>query len=172
MDTGKHVWVNARPSSTLYCRPVKFIFKKENAELVREEEKAMVEKISNLQNFNLTLDNEKSYTVSYELLFTMMDGSVSNILSNTNATSKCIICGASPKEMNTENVLNKVPNAENYRFGLSTLHCYIRFFECLLHIAYRLPIKSWQVKGNEHKEIVEKNKKKIKQTSKQKWASW
>lgn len=62
--------------------------------------------------------------------------------------------------MNTENVLKKVPNAENYRFGLSTLHCYIRFFECLLHIAYRLPIKSWQVKGNEHKEIVEKNLKK------------
>ncbi|XP_030763922.1 uncharacterized protein LOC115888358 isoform X1 [Sitophilus oryzae] len=62
--------------------------------------------------------------------------------------------------MNLENI-SRPSQIENYRFGLSTLHCWIRFFECLLHIGYRLPIKSWQVKGAENKEIVENNKKKI-----------
>lgn len=90
----------------------------------------------------------------------MLDSSVGNILSGTNATSRCFICGASPKEMNSEAVLNKTFPRENLRFGLSTLHCWIRFFGCLLHIAYRLPIKSWQVKG-ENKQIVENNKKRI-----------
>lgn len=33
----------------------------------------------------------------------------------------------------------------NLKFGLSTLHCWIRFFECLLHLSYRLDFKKWQV---------------------------
>ncbi|KAK4876302.1 hypothetical protein RN001_012724 [Aquatica leii] len=79
----------------------------------------------------------------------MMDGSVSNVLSDTNAASKCIICGATPKDTNTKKVLTKVPHAENYRFGLSTLR------------SYMLPIKSWQVKGTKNKEIINMNKKRI-----------
>ena len=90
-----------------------------------------------------------------------MDGSVSNVLSETNSTMKCIICGATPKDMNSLSVNNRFPNPDNYCFGLSTLHCWIRFFECLLHIGYRLPIKSWQVRGPENKSIVEANKKRI-----------
>ncbi|KAK4873566.1 hypothetical protein RN001_012926 [Aquatica leii] len=88
--------------------------------------------------------------VSYELLFTMMDGSVSIVLSDTNAASKSMICGAIPKDMNTKKVLTRVPHAENYSFGLSTLHCWIR-----------LPIKSWQVKGNKNMEFINMNKKRI-----------
>jgi len=33
-----------------------------------------------------------------------------------------------------------------FKFGLSTLHAWIRFFECLLHISYRLDFKKWQVR--------------------------
>lgn len=32
-------------------------------------------------------------------------------------------------------------------FELSSLHACIRFFECLLHISYKLPLNSWQVRG-------------------------
>lgn len=91
----------------------------------------------------------------------MFDGSVVNVPSETNSTTRCIICGATPKEMNQEAVVQKTPNIDNYRFGLSTLHCWIRFFECLLHIAYRLPLKIWQVKGNENKDTFEHTKKRI-----------
>lgn len=34
---------------------------------------------------------------------------------------------------------------ENFKFGLSVLHAKIRFFECLLHIGYRLELKTWKV---------------------------
>lgn len=36
-------------------------------------------------------------------------------------------------------------NEESLKFGLSTLHAWIRFFECLLHVAYRLEFKTWAV---------------------------
>ncbi|XP_030755994.1 uncharacterized protein LOC115882218 [Sitophilus oryzae] len=160
-NNGKQLWINPRPSSTHYCRPIKFMFKKENATLVRDEENDMNNKINQLCGFKVQTKNGNICQVSFEMLFTMMDGSVSNVLSNTNATSKCIICGASPKDMNSEYVVDRPSKVENYRFGLSTLHCWIRFFECLLHIGYRLPVKTWQIRGNENKEIVENNKKRI-----------
>jgi len=172
MGTQKDVWINPRPSSTLYCRPIKFIFQKETAELVRHEESMMSNTIGQLQTSEIELDNGRKCRVNFEMLFTMLDGSVSNILSNTNSTSKCCICGAKPTEMNTENVVNRPPAEEQYRFGLSTLHCWIRFFECVLHIGYRLPIKKWQVRGNELKEIVEKNKKRIQSEFKAKMGLW
>lgn len=160
IQTKKDIWVNPSPSSILYCRPLKFIFQKENKELVRNEEQKIMEKINSLDQFDIKFNNGQTCSVVYNMLFTMMDGSVSNILSDTNATSKCIICQATPKQMNLENV-DRPSKVENYRFGISTLHCWIRFFECLLHIGYRLPIKTWQVKGTENKKIIEENKKRI-----------
>lgn len=154
------IWSNPRPSSTLYCRPVKFLFMKEHADLVRKEEDVINRSINKLKIYELIHEGE-FLKISYEMLFTMFDGSVSNVLSGTNSAAKCIICGATPKEMNSVAVLNKLPKIENYRFGLSSLHCWIRFFECLLHISYRLEIKSWQVKGEENKKIFEINKKRI-----------
>jgi len=53
------------------------------------------------------------------------------------------ICGCTPTQMNNINKLITFDiNEESMRFGLSTLHAWIRFFECLLHISYRLhPMK-------------------------------
>lgn len=159
-DNGKIIWNNPKSSSTLYCRPIKFIFHKENADLVREEQSEMNKIIDELKVFEYSFCNT-FFKISFQMIFTMFDGSVSNILSETNSTSKCIVCGATPKEMNLDLVLNKPPKTENYRFGLSTLHCWIRFFECLIHIAYRLPFKTWQVKGEENKEKFNAAKKQI-----------
>ena len=52
---------------------------------------------------------------------------------------------------------------EHYGFGLSTLHAWIRFFECMLHISYRLDIKKWQVRSDEDKSRVQKRSEGIKQ---------
>jgi hypothetical protein len=43
-------------------------------------------------------------------------------------------------------------NEEPLRFGLSSLHAWIRCFECLLYISYRLGINTWQVRGQENKD--------------------
>jgi len=44
-----------------------------------------------------------------------------------------------------DSLINYKADCETYRFGLSVLHAHIRLFECLLHISYRLDIKTWQV---------------------------
>jgi hypothetical protein len=46
-----------------------------------------------------------------------------------------------------------------YRFGLSRLHAWIRFFECIIHISYRLDFKKWQVRQPEERELFANRKK-------------
>lgn len=108
----------------------------------------MVDSINQLVPYKLRLENLE-ITITYLLLFTMVDGSICNTLSETNSTQKCFICGASPSEMNFKRVAEKPPRPENYRFGLSTLHLRIRSFECLLHISYNLPFRKWQARGSD-----------------------
>jgi hypothetical protein len=48
----------------------------------------------------------------------------------------------------------------NLKFGLSILHAWIWFFECLLHLSYKIGIKKCQARGDEEKKIVLENKKK------------
>lgn len=98
----------------------------------------------------------------------MIDSSITNILLDTNATAKCYICETMPKEMNKDDITNKPVKQENFRFEISPLHCWIRSFECLLHIAYRLLLKIWQVRGTANKEIFENNKRRIQEKFKNK----
>lgn len=156
-QTGHVIWANPRTSSTFFCRPIKFIFAKETSQLVLEEESKIKNSINNLSDFKIAFE-EKSLCVSYRLLLTMLDGSTINTLSNTNAAQKCFICCASPKEMNLEAVTKKPVKLENFNFGLSSLHSWIRCFECFLHISYRLPLKTWQVRGSVNKEVYENRK--------------
>jgi len=44
-----------------------------------------------------------------------------------------------------DGLINYKADYETFRFGISVLHAHIRFSECLLHISYRLDIKTWQV---------------------------
>lgn len=63
------------PSSTRFCRPIKFLFKKENAENTREE----VTKIeSQIEKLNATdiIHNNSNLKVKHKLIFSMVDGKV------------------------------------------------------------------------------------------------
>lgn len=90
----------------------------------------------------------------------MIDGKVCNALSCASGM-RCYICHATISQMNNiKYVQEKTKNSEMYKFGLSVLHAYIRFFECFLHISYRLEIKSWKVTKN-NKQALEYRKKLI-----------
>ena len=67
---------------------------------------------------------------------------------------RCSMCGM------TWSHFNKLKEAatqqvSNLQYGLSTLHCWIRAFECLLKLSYRLP------DGNVSKEEIEARKKAV-----------
>lgn len=62
------------------------------------------------------------------------------------SSQSCYICGGTPKSFNDiEKIKRRHVNPQYFKFGLSTLHAWIRFFECIIHISYRLPFQCWQV---------------------------
>ncbi|KAK2578835.1 hypothetical protein KPH14_012190 [Odynerus spinipes] len=86
----------------------------------------------------------ESIGVHHKLVMTMIDGKVCNAITQTNSSMRCYICNAKPTEMNDLKLVGtKHVNEEYYKFGLSSLHAWIRSFECFLHIAYNMDFKKW-----------------------------
>lgn len=86
------IWQNPRPSSTAYCRPIKFIFSKETSEFTTTETNKVLEEVSHLLP---TICNvgDSQIIVKHDLLPTMTDGKVCNALTDTRLAQKCYICG-------------------------------------------------------------------------------
>jgi len=69
---------------------------------------------------------------------TMVDGKVINTLTES-SSQKCFICKCNPKNMKNLHLMHNFQiNENNFKFGLSTLHAWIKFLECVLHISYKL----------------------------------
>lgn len=97
--------------------------------------------------------------IKHTMILTMVDGKVCNAASDNTSTMRCYICKQTSKDFNK---LNKTEvNIEALKFGLSILHARIRFFESLLHLSYKIPLKKWQARSDEEKNIVKKTKEKI-----------
>jgi hypothetical protein len=155
------IWKNPRPSSTRFCRPIKMEFVHETENHIREQEALMKTKIRDLEITPVKVEEQWAF-VAHKLLFTMVDGKVCNAVTETKFTQKCYLCGATARNFNDiDKMIEMKTDTENVRFGLSILHGWIRSFECLLHLAYKLPVKMWAVRTQKDKEIVGKNKKRI-----------
>lgn len=152
--SGDHiVWENDSPNSSYWCRPIFFKFTKENKTSILQEKNAIDTEINNL--VETVIGNS---TITHNLLLTMIDGKASAILCET-SSQRCDICKATPKEMNDlPLILTKNVDSNAYSYGLSSLHIWIRCMECILHIAYRLDLKTWSVTGD-GKAIMENRKK-------------
>lgn len=166
-DDDNIIWQNPRPSSTMYCRPIKFIFAKENTELTVLETNKIFEEIKQLIP-TVCKVNEKEISVKHEMLLTMIDGKVCNAITETSSSLRCYLCGLTSKQLNDENKEYTIVDLDKVGFGLSTLHALLRCFECLLHISYRLDIKTWQARGADHKASVEQRSNEIKKSFKEK----
>lgn len=167
-DKNTPIWVNSSPSSTRYCRPIKFEFAKETKELVLKEVEEIKMQISNLKEYSTEL-NGKTFSVKYEMLFTMVDGKVCQIVTQTPSSSTCVICKSTPKQMNDLSKLDsRVIDEEALQFGVSPLHAKIRFMECILHISYNLSFKKWSAVTEYDKTEKQIAKKRIQQLFKEK----
>lgn len=147
------IWENPKPSSTFYCRPVKFQFAKETIDFVKQEEADMKEEIR-----NLAVSRYRNLEITHKLHMTMIDGKVATIITETPSAATCNICLAKPSEMNDLPQMFSRPVREDvYQYGLSTLHMWIRSMECLLHISYNLDFKMWCARG-ENKNLKQARK--------------
>lgn len=161
------IWQNPRPSSTRFCRPIKMEFVHESDQFTMKEKEYMEKQINELEITTVKVGNMDAF-INHRLLFTMVDGKVCNAVTSTKYTLRCFICGATSMNFNKiGDMLEIEPDTSRLQFGLSILHGWIRFFECLLHISYKLPVKKWTVRDEEEKRIVKENKKRIQDLFKQ-----
>lgn len=157
-ETEEIIWTNPKPSSTQYCRPVRFQYAKESKELV-------VKEFEYFKNCELTQTVCEGLSVVHKLELTMVDGKVVNFLSPiTDSCQVCAICGLSPKNMNNlELAAEKTTNPIILDLGLNTLHAWIRCLECLLNVRYKKAISKWQARGDEAKALVAGKKEEVRQ---------
>lgn len=154
------IWTNTRPSSTRFCRALKFQFQKETPQLIRDEKSRVEQEIEELCDTIIHLgDNE--INITHKLHFTMIDGKVAQAVTDTASCSNCVVCGAKPSEMNDFSKLDlKTPNQEALNLGMSTLHARIRCMEYILHLSYNLPFEAWRT-TDATRSIREERKKQI-----------
>jgi hypothetical protein len=111
-------------------------FKKETAELAKEEISIVEASIKKLETTVITLEEQNSVlSVSHNMVLTMIDGKICNAVTSKSSAQICYVCGAAPKQMNPiDDIVKRDVDITTYRFRLSTLHAWIWFLECLLHI--------------------------------------
>ena len=75
---------------------------------------------------------------------------------------------ATSKDFNDiDKILQRNVKESDLGFGLSTLHAWIRFFECLLHLSFKLKIRKWQARDETDKIYVAEKKKIVQQEFKE-----
>lgn len=113
-------WQNERPSSTRYCRPIRFQFAYETTDLSKKERQHIEKQIQLLKSTTYKF-NDITIEINYKMLFTMIDGKVCNAITETTSSQKCFICGLTSNDFN---------NIEKLRIQYYSMHR-----DC--HLAYR-----------------------------------
>lgn len=150
-------WQNSSPSSVRYCRPISLEFIKESKEHNISTKTTIETQINELENIVIILSNKKAVTVNQICVLTAIDGKVFSHITNTSSMQCCVCCKSPPSMMN--NLLNDfTPDPTTLIYGISPLHSWIRFFEAVIHISYKLDLKKWRVSGEEDKANVKQRK--------------
>lgn len=155
------VWQNLIPSSPRFCRPIRIQFKKETTELSIKERDYIEDQIKSLKPCKLVIDGIE-VCVNFQVCFTMIDGKVNNAVTGTRSAMCCSLCGETSKYFNDIDAMLRVEiNASRLQYGLSTLHCWIRFMECLLKVARKSVVGKWKCTTEKEKQLVLQNKNRI-----------
>jgi hypothetical protein len=76
-------------------------FKKETAELAKEETSVGEEQISKLEKPVITVEEQNSVlSASHNMVLTLIQDKICNVITSTSPAQVCYVCGAAPKEMN------------------------------------------------------------------------
>ncbi|GBM89576.1 hypothetical protein AVEN_258646-1 [Araneus ventricosus] len=160
-DSKSVIWKIPVPSSTKYCRHIKFIFAKESTDLITTEVEEIKHQIKELEPTKIFF-GDLEISVTPTLIFCIVDRKVCNAVSSCASTQTCYLCGAKPNEMNKLRVIPKKEVSKEFlTFGISPLHPWIRLLEGTLHISYRLKIKTCKFTGSSKKREMDREMKKL-----------
>lgn len=121
------------------------------------------EQISQLQPHSSGL-GDLTVSVTFKLFLTMIDGKVQTAITETSATSVCTVCKATPRQFNKlEEVRARPVSQPALLLGLSTMHAWIRFFEFVIHLSYKVDegVKKWSSLSPQQKELVKAKKQRV-----------
>lgn len=131
--------------------------KKETSELTKQIVNNVLSQIDILQPTVVAIDG-RDILVKSNLVLTMVDGKICSVL-NEEASQNCYVL-----QMNNLNLIRK-RKVNSLELGLSILHAWIKFFECILHISYRIDINLWRIQ-KKNKDMVDVTKKHTRSFSK------
>ena len=84
----------------------------------------------------MKLCNDKVFKIIYKLYITLIDGKILNIFTDIKSSQASLVCGATPQKfINIKEFWSKElpPKPKTLQYGISPLHSWIGFFECILH---------------------------------------
>lgn len=126
-DVKNIIWKNPRPASPRFCRPIFIQFISESEETTKQIVDHIENQIKSLIP-TIVIFNNLNVKIIHKVMFTMVDGKICNAVTSTTSPQRCYICGSTSKEFNTILKISNKVNTDTFRFGLSTLHAWIRFF--------------------------------------------
>ncbi|KAE8738444.1 hypothetical protein FOCC_FOCC016076 [Frankliniella occidentalis] len=146
------------------------LFEKETDELVQQVDNEIKAMINSLIPLQYMLRDGKSVHVPYDLHFTMADGKICNILTNT-TSNQCFVCREQNGNMNDLST-QRTTDPSTLDFRISPLHARLRCFELLLKVGQKIDVSMWKVPTKEVdlKIIVEAKKKVIQERFKKEMA--
>lgn len=135
-------WINKTPQSVRFVRPIRIAFEKEDANAIQGEYNRLTNEIKDLKPHQFIAMGSKE--IRFKVFTTAFDGKCVNAIIQNKATSRCPVC------LKTGSEFGKHPSTfkpvGTMDLGLGLLHCLIRCFEYLLHLSYRIVIKSWDIR--------------------------
>lgn len=159
--SNESVWINQRPNSPRYCRPISFEFVKESSEKTIQIYELYNYKIDNLQPTVIENVRGISCKVRHHFQCTMVDGKAANAITGQRSSASCNVCKASPSQMNNLNLVKSLPCLQkSLELGFHPLHSRINFMNCILHLGYNMDFKKGCARGND-KVLQAATKKKI-----------
>ncbi|XP_036347985.1 uncharacterized protein LOC118757377 [Rhagoletis pomonella] len=111
-----------------------------------EEYNRLGEEIKHLKPFKFTMGKGVTVMVEFSVSRTLFDGKNVNAIVGNKATQRCPMCLITSHNFNNQNVF--IPKEGSLSHGLGLLHCKIKIFDHLLHIAYKQEVKVWDVTKN------------------------
>ena len=143
----KFVWNNLTPQSYRFFRPLQMSHKKEDDEFSPETYNCLSTQITNLRPFTFTMFNGNRVTIEFTTSKTLFDGKCVNAITCNRATNRCPVCLETAWNFDSKEA-DFTPIEDTLFNGLGLLHCEIKTFDNLLHIAYRNKAKTWDVNKN------------------------
>lgn len=111
------------------------------------EKECLDVQVAGLKDFTY-ISEGREIVVTYKPQMTLIDGKVLNSLTGTASTQCCPICWVKPKillETTDFHAKCFTPRPPALKYGVSPLHAWIRFFELVLNVSYRLKIQKWHI---------------------------